>query len=954
MLIGRWMGRERLAACRDVGNEGTGLRTMTGARSVATRHGLRAGTVLLGVLAACGGGGQPSGPSGNPSNAVATVEVTPSAPTPFQGDTVRLTATPKNASGVALTGKAVSWTSNTSAVATVSGTGLVTTVAPGIASISAVIDGKTGSAQVTVQSRVAVDLAHQVTKQITTKGDSLTTTSAGTTYTLVLPKGALQQAVQITLTPLTSIHGLPFPNGLLAAVKLEPSGTRFLRPVTLRIQGVGAIPAGKTLIGFTAPDTGGAFVLVPAKLSNGVLELVVPHFSLLGAGAVLPPELAALSVAVPDDLNGDLALVSQILGSGQATLTEKIDFLTQEFERWLTRITPILAGSFRDDQALVDAIIEYGYWLNAMAFAEESLGLSATFLEANSTLRSGNVATRFVLGNGFDFGIARANAGCVLARDAHRVSGVLFWQDQAEQLGLPNDPFSAELSRDSVLANLCVHVIVTDSTLAPVLVAGAATDLSLRFGIRWGTEIQLQNSVFQLHLDLLGTSADGPVDAMTASDGKFTRTLLPTGPNPVTIGGKACLPAADVGADEVCASFTMRRGFGRTIVGNVGVTSDQGLASIQDVARIEGNLSLSGLSTTDLRELPLLREVTGAVLLISLPNLTSLSGLSGMTLMGGLRLVNVPRIRRPVLPFGVTDLPILLGFFNTGVDDLSGFLGLTRIGSLELTNTPVISLSPLQGTVVEGLDIGGTGLTSLAGLQLTPVMRQVSLSNNTALTDISALSVVTDITGGLILRGGSFTSTAALANLTTVTGGMVISQGTGAALYNFPALTRTRGLQVITGGGACPGSSGSISMQFPALMTIGTSGFTVQNVTSPVCPIDMNISGATVGGPFSIQGPGLRQLTVKTVVNTATPNINEGLSIAGAANLTSITFSQPVDVANDLSIQSNPLVTSIIGLRGTIRGNMLVTNNPLLSTSAINAWPLTVAGSKTISGNKLP
>src|SRR5439155_15837556 len=72
---------------------------------------------------------------------VASVAISPSAPNMYVGSTVQLTATPKDASGNVLTGRTVTWTTSSGAVATVSASGLVTGVAVGAATITATSEG---------------------------------------------------------------------------------------------------------------------------------------------------------------------------------------------------------------------------------------------------------------------------------------------------------------------------------------------------------------------------------------------------------------------------------------------------------------------------------------------------------------------------------------------------------------------------------------------------------------------------------------------------------------------------------------------------------------------------------------------------------------------------------------------------------------------------------------------
>jgi uncharacterized protein YjdB len=85
-----------------------------------------------------------------PPPAVASVTVAPTSATVERGSTVQLTATVRDASGNVLTGRAVSWTSSNTSAATVSGSGLVTGVAAGSATVSATSEGKSGSSNVTI------------------------------------------------------------------------------------------------------------------------------------------------------------------------------------------------------------------------------------------------------------------------------------------------------------------------------------------------------------------------------------------------------------------------------------------------------------------------------------------------------------------------------------------------------------------------------------------------------------------------------------------------------------------------------------------------------------------------------------------------------------------------------------------------------------------------------------
>jgi uncharacterized protein YjdB len=135
--------------------------TTIGTRRTCTVLGLTAGTAYSFQLVAFRGTLTGSVVFGGLSNAVtattaastapiASVSVTPASASVTVGNAQQVTATLKDASGNVLLGRAVAWTSNTTGVATVNGTGLVTGVAAGSATITATSEGQIGTATITV------------------------------------------------------------------------------------------------------------------------------------------------------------------------------------------------------------------------------------------------------------------------------------------------------------------------------------------------------------------------------------------------------------------------------------------------------------------------------------------------------------------------------------------------------------------------------------------------------------------------------------------------------------------------------------------------------------------------------------------------------------------------------------------------------------------------------------
>src|SRR6266513_873520 len=81
---------------------------------------------------------------------VATVTVAPTSANLQTGQTVQLTATARDASGNVLSGRVITWSSNSSSVASVNGSGMVTGAGAGSATITATSEGQSGTSGVTV------------------------------------------------------------------------------------------------------------------------------------------------------------------------------------------------------------------------------------------------------------------------------------------------------------------------------------------------------------------------------------------------------------------------------------------------------------------------------------------------------------------------------------------------------------------------------------------------------------------------------------------------------------------------------------------------------------------------------------------------------------------------------------------------------------------------------------
>ncbi|HKG93150.1 MAG TPA: Ig-like domain-containing protein [Gemmatimonadaceae bacterium] len=145
-LVGEWRNmRQRTTSNVKINALQISANTSGGAASATRTINIDDITVSeLGATTGTGGGGTTT------PAPVATVTVTPNPTSVQAGSTVQLSAATRDASGNTLTGRVVTWSSSNSAVATVSGGGLVTGVAAGSATITATSETRTGTAAVTI------------------------------------------------------------------------------------------------------------------------------------------------------------------------------------------------------------------------------------------------------------------------------------------------------------------------------------------------------------------------------------------------------------------------------------------------------------------------------------------------------------------------------------------------------------------------------------------------------------------------------------------------------------------------------------------------------------------------------------------------------------------------------------------------------------------------------------
>ncbi len=293
---------------------------------------------------------------------VQTITVTPQLDTLGVGTERQHTAVLRDAAGVVLTGRALSWSSSNVAVASVSSTGVVIGVSPGSTTISASSEGRVGTATVVVLARLAstvtltpgsgtlvVGSTQQLEAQVTDEQGNLLTgrpvtfsssapaiasVNAAGLVTALAPGTARITATSEEKSGVATFQIIPVP---VASVTVTPGTVSLLPGATQQLTAVARSAGDAILTGRSVVWTSGAPSIVSVT-AGGLVSAIGPGVALVlatidgvtssatitvGAPAVASitltpsaPEIALLGsvqlVATPRDANGN-ALAGRLI-----------------------------------------------------------------------------------------------------------------------------------------------------------------------------------------------------------------------------------------------------------------------------------------------------------------------------------------------------------------------------------------------------------------------------------------------------------------------------------------------------------------------------------------------------------------------------------------------------------------------------------------------------------------
>jgi hypothetical protein len=190
------------------------------------------GAVLFALaVVSCGGGGDSPSSPGQPTPAAVASVVISGTGTVEIGKTLQLTAQAQSAAGTAISGKTFTWASGTESVASVASDGTVTGRAAGTATITATVDGKSGSAVVTVTpalvavGSVIVSGTAAVQAGSTTKLTALVKDVAGNTLTTVPVTWSSSDAANVSVSSDGTVNAVHIATATITATANGKAGT---------------------------------------------------------------------------------------------------------------------------------------------------------------------------------------------------------------------------------------------------------------------------------------------------------------------------------------------------------------------------------------------------------------------------------------------------------------------------------------------------------------------------------------------------------------------------------------------------------------------------------------------------------------------------------------------------------------------------------------------------------
>lgn len=391
-----------------------------------------------------------------------------------------------------------------------------------VGDISEALDPSTEPIRVTA----VPDAGRVVSARFGPEGGTLSATGAdGSRFTLEIPAGALVQEVEVSMTPLTSVEGLPWESSQTVAVQLEPSGLAFYDYVTLVVEPAAPIPVDQQIPIGVGQE--GDLYLSFLDVRSESIRLMLDHFSSAGASKGLLASTDEARQRLGGDverrlqsiLAAELARARQaaLTGGEEPDLTELFEWARRTFEEHVLKPRLAAAGeSCAAGRLAIETVLSFQRQMQLLGFPDADL--------PNVTDLVPTVARTCV------------REEYELCRDEHIIHRlpevILSIERQRQLLGLGSEGgMDGVMAEAEDLARKCLRFELRFESSATVTMSAAAGTGTYTSEVETTVPIELQGSILGLQVALQGSSALDNTDfeIVFSTEGPCTSEDIPGG-----------------------------------------------------------------------------------------------------------------------------------------------------------------------------------------------------------------------------------------------------------------------------------------------------------------------------------------------------------------------------------------------------------------------------------------
>ncbi len=422
---------------------------------------------------------------------------------------------------------------------------------------------------------------------------------------------------------------------------------------------------------------------------------------------------------------------------------------------------------------------------------------------------------------------------------------------------------------------------------------------------------------------------------------------------------------SDENNNRIWQSFIINNGT-PTCSGNITLDSQAEVDAFGPCTNWDGDINIIGENITNLNGLSGLQTVSGALFINDATNLTNLSGLEDLQEVETLVFQNT----------GLSDLAQLTSLnqvmtfvvvFNENILTLNGVQGLTSVSGTVIIqdNTLLQNVTGLDNlTSAEGLQINdNNSITNINQLQNLTQVGNIEIISNPLLTSLSPLNGIGDIEGLYVISNSALTNIGIFPNVTAVTSTFVFDDNTALTDINgFPNLTSVGGNFYVANNDLLENLNG-----FENLTNIGFASsaasnvMTIQNnlVLSECCGISNALNSLSNGQYADISGNVQGCNDAQEIINACIGDCGGDIVLGTQAEVdafnstcttwvgsitirgTDIIDLTPLQnleiITGDLSLQSAPNLSSLVGLNHLTSANRIILDNTgLFNIVALN------------------